>query len=302
MSPQPASPLSPAQHAAADRARTDPIFSQSLFSQSQRAVRTGTDRDAHLETTFLTGARVAVVGQGDTLGRVLTWLHRFGAMCVVLDDAYHAACELSHRPEGYSAVVLVLPCCYAEELSVLRAIRTYAPRVRTYVTGVEQNSALFDLAVRHGAAGVLTGEGIMALAGSPADARPAPEPAPASVARPHAVPTMPQGPLLTGDEFYEDSESSSATDRTDDAYEVPAMAGLEPLATSDDAESEALLADDEAHLSPLMPVEPLLTAEELHALLYEHHETQPLDPRPVGTGGSRMSTNGAGGVGGRTRR
>lgn len=180
----------------------------------------------------LVGAKVAVVGHGDGLARALGFLHRAGSACVVMDDPYHAVAEFSFRPSTYDAAVLVLSSFYSEELAVITTIRRLSPRTRIYVAGAEQQLSMLATAVRLGATGVLTGDGLEEL-----------------VARNGAEEGKPE---------------RGHSQVKEEGREVAEEASFNGDATTDEGQL-----DDEESEGQNGVVEPILTAEELHALLHE---------------------------------
>lgn len=219
----------------------------------------------------LVGTRVGVVGDGDALARTLGTLHRLGAQCAVLEDVYHAASELSRRPGAFGAVVLVAPCLYPEEVAAIPALRACSPGLKVVLASAEQHLSLLAAALRAGCVGVLTDAGIEVMN------RPAPVEVPAASLRTEppagparaAEPVRPVAParapepglperLLLDDEHPLPADTTDAHDHPDDAddpFEFPSH-------------------------------EPLITAEELHALLRD--DTDPVRPsqqrtiRPAG--------------------
>lgn len=190
----------------------------------------------------LAGLRVGVVGQGDVLARVLGQLHRLGAACVVLDDPYHAAAEIGHRPGSYAALVLCLPCCYTDELPVITAVCRCSPTTRVLVAAADQHVSMLTAALRLGAVGVLTGQGVEWIG---------------------VLPTPTPAALVA-----ENAETAALAEpaEAETTVETPAEVTDEATDDMDDADSE------------IAPIEPVLTAEELHALL---HDEPVADHRPA---------------------
>lgn len=185
----------------------------------------------------LSGARVAVVGSGEVLARVLGQLHTMGAGCIALEDPYRAAADIARRHDRYDAVVIALPCLYAEELPLIATLRRLAPTARIILAAADQHVSMLAAAMRFGASAVLTAQGIELLAASESL-----EPNPA-VAGQSSTPLSPRA-------------AEVETQREPEA---------EPVAEADQA------TDDEDAFNG---GHPLLSAEELHALL--HDEGEPL--------------------------
>lgn len=196
-----------------------------------------------LAASALANARIGVLGHGDNLARTLGLLHRMGARCTVWEDAYQAACEVARHPDTFFAVVVILPCCYQAELAVISTIRTYARNTRVYVADAEQHVSMLTGAMRLGATGLLTQAGVELFA------------EPAGYDFDQSVGAEGQGDVLVTDEPGAAAEHLSAL-------------ADGPVVTSANVDEEEL-EGEEFDDSPLAPVEPILSAEELHALLHD---------------------------------
>lgn len=186
-------------------------------------------------TDLLIGSRVAVIGSGEVLARVLGQLHRLGAECVVLDDPYQAVAALTQRPGAYPAAVFVLPSIYPDELPAISAILKHSPGTRVVVAAAEQQVSSLAAALRLGASGVLTEHGIEAFAGQDA---------------PPFSPT-------------------NSTPSTQPSTALPPENEESTLATADDAHHPTAHQPHDDHHSDYEPTDPILTADELHALLHD---------------------------------
>jgi len=157
------------------------------------------------------------------------------------DDPYAALIELLERPTTYRAVVLSLQSLYREELAVIRTLRERLPRVQVWLTHTDGRHAAMAEALRLGAAGLLSDEGLHRLGD---------DDSPASDAVPHDEPVAVPAPLPTD---------------ADDAPPPPRRF----LAEATPAEGSADAHDPPPEEDEQPDSEPLLTADELRALLQD---------------------------------
>lgn len=212
----------------------------------------------------LAGARVGAIGHGDPLARTLGQLHRLGASTHRLDDPYHAIATLARGPHDFDAIVLILPCVYEDELSLISAIRLISPATPVYLAGAEQNLSLLAAAVRLGATGLVTTSGIETLA------------APSS---PHASSAL--HPLTrlaaTAANAPDDAPSISPSQNPSLRSAQSSIAPLAPQSAEEDMEDDCDFDESEQDNDALncVPTDPIISAEELHALLHD------MPPAPV---------------------
>lgn len=234
-------------------------------------VRAAHGSDTDLEP--LVGVRVGVVGVGDLLARTLGTLHRLGAQCAVLEDPYHAVSELSRRPGAFGAVVLIAPCLYPEEVSAIPAMRACSPAIKVVLASAEQHLSLLAAALRAGCVGVLTDAGVEVMN----------RPAPVEVPAPSSRQDLPPGPTRAA----EPVRPVAPVRPPEPALPERLLLDEEPLpADTTDAHHPADPTDDADDPFELPTHEPLITAEELHALLRD--DSDPIRPsqqrtiRPAG--------------------
>lgn len=218
------------------------------------------------------GQRVAVVGSGELLSRTVGLLHRLGAQCVLLEDPFHATYELSRSSAGtYGALVLVMPCLYPSELACIPAIRQATPPTRILLACAEQHLSSLSHALRMGASGLLTEMGVELLDSSASTQGSRPQ-------TPGAMPetTAPDSPTSTpsSSAFAADSSATGPSVQVD-AAPVPA----DPQFEEDDEFDH--LAEERAPNHEEDVGDPILSAEELHALL---HDDLPATPGPYNGG------------------
>jgi hypothetical protein len=162
-----------------------------------------------------------VVASASNRPTIIAILQQLGLSCSEVDDPYAAALELARRPMVYRALILSLASLFKEELSIIATIKRRMPQVEIWLTHTEGRVAALAEAMRQGADGLLSEEGLHRTAvGAVAE---------------------PLGPSREGSEQQ--------------------LAGGAHEATVDDLDLPE-------------PHEPVLTADELRALLHE----QPDDP------------------------
>ena len=196
--------------------------------------------------------RALVVGNGPSRAEPADTLQRMGYGCAELDDPYAAMAELCRRPLVYRALVLSLASLHREELSIIPGVKRRFPHIDIWLTHTDGRQAALADAMRLGADGLLSGEGLhrVAISGLGSSVFPSPETMPAPRAEAPVVVTHEPAPTEQG-------EGAPPPPRPD-AVSAP------PADTADDAPGVG---------------EPVLTADELRALLQEQ-------PAPPSLGGS----------------
>ena len=190
--------------------------------------------------------RALVVGSPTARAEPVGTLQRIGYGCAEMDDPYAAMAELCRRPLVYRAVILSLVGLHREELAIIPGVKRRFPHIDVWLTHTDGRQATLAEAMRLGADGLLSGEGLHRIAIPGAgptqftDAEPIIAP-PAARTEPAAPQQAPQGALAP-----------------------PAQA---PPAGQDPASDDPGLG------------EPVLSADELRALLQEQ-------PAPPAAGGS----------------
>jgi hypothetical protein len=179
--------------------------------------------------------RALIVGTASSRTQPLGVLQRLGFTCAETDDPYHAMLELARRPMVYRAMILSLTGLYKEELQVINATKRRFPHVEVWLTHIEGRGASLAEAMRLGADGLLAEDGLHRTG---AGAFPV-----------ETISDAPRTPL---------SLPGVAT--------VPTLEQL-PTAPARDAEFDNT---DDANIA-----EPVLTADELRALLQEQPAMPP---------------------------
>jgi hypothetical protein len=183
--------------------------------------------------------RALVVGNPASRADAADTLQRMGYGCADMDDPYAAMAELCRRPLVYRALVLSLAGLHREELSVIPAVKRRFPHVDIWLTHTDGRQAALADAMRLGADGLLSSEGLHRVAVAAPGTAVTPAPFPATDAVP--LPLQP-----------ERTEPRSA-----------------PPAAPTSQASEPAAAEDSSGAG-----EPVLSADELRALLQE----QPTPP------------------------
>jgi hypothetical protein len=173
---------------------------------------------------------VLLVASPATRGESLGTMRRLGYACGERDDPYAAMAELCRRPMVYRAVILSLASLYREELAVISAIKRRFSYLEIWVTHTDGRQAALAEAMRLGAEGILSEDGLHRI----------------GVAAPDTTPAAPPD------------------DRDREAAANPEIARV------DRPEHDATEDDDES-----LAGEPVLTADELRALLHEQPATPP---------------------------
>lgn len=174
--------------------------------------------------------RALIVATASSRSQPLGLLQRLGFTCAETDDPYHAMLELSRRPMVYRAMILSLSGLYKEELQLIAAVKRRFPHVDVWLTHIEARQAALAEAMRLGADGLLADDGLHRTAAG-------------------AFPV----------ETIASDESSNAAVREPISLSAP-DASNSPQSVQRDMDFDA----DDANVG-----EPVLTADELRALLQE---------------------------------
>lgn len=179
--------------------------------------------------------RALLIGNQSGNAEPLHVLNALGFQCAELEDPYAAMAELNRRPLVYWALVLGLGSMYREELQLIGAVKRRYPHVEIWLTQTEGRAAAMAEAMCLGADGLLLEDGFHRTA-APSTA--------AEAGAPPRSPAPPSVPLPT------------APVRAVNGPPAPAMAIAEDY-RDDEPETDSTNG------------EPILTAEELRALLQD---------------------------------
>ena len=213
--------------------------------------------------------RALLVGGVDCRQGALIHLEGIGFVCIEADDPYSAMVELSSRPQEYRALVLSLQSVYREELSLIATVKARFPQIEIWLTDTDGRQAAMADAMCLGADGLLGEDGLHRVAiAAPveAPARSIGSKRPGRTGRPHrarpnrapAQPTAPP-PVI------------APAPPPPKPVAAPARAPLQERPGNGAAAAPARKRSrSEVYDDPdTSGGEPVLTAEELRALLHE---------------------------------
>ncbi|HLL90218.1 MAG TPA: hypothetical protein VK324_13035, partial [Tepidisphaeraceae bacterium] len=132
-------------------------------------------------------------------------LQSLGFACDVADEPYAGMTALCRaKPGTYRAVVLGLGGLYKEELAIIASIRKRLPQVEVWVAQTDGRSGALAEAMRLGADGLVSEDGLHRIAVTPAtpDTAAAPVPAPRAAEVPSPRPAAEAPPV--GDDAFAD--------------------------------------------------------------------------------------------------
>jgi len=224
-----------------------------------------------------------LVGRPGNRAASASILNRLGFGIIERDDPYAAMAAISGNPSAYHALFLDLRGLFREELAIISAVKSRYPHIEVWLSQTEGRQASLNEAMRLGGDGLLTEEGLHRLVVSPVGTWPA-------IAGDPTVDTavmkpVGRGPLLAEQAPIDhqalplvaeqhEPQSDKPTPPLASAPESPPVSdadrsvhstGVTPSrdvpTNEDSSESEALM-DSRV-------IEPLITAEELRALLQE---------------------------------
>ena len=108
--------------------------------------------------------RALIVGNPSSRPEPVGTLQRMGFGCAESDDPYAAMAELCRRPLVYRALVLSLSSLHREELGLISGVKRRFPHVDIWLTQTDGRQAALAEAMRLGADGLLSGEGLHRIA------------------------------------------------------------------------------------------------------------------------------------------
>ena len=175
--------------------------------------------------------RALLIGTGTCRGEPLDRLSRHGFQCGEAEDPYAAMIELSRRASAYQCIVLSLQSLYREELAIISTIKRRWSHLDVWLTQTDGRGSALAEAMRLGADGLLTEDGLLRTAAPPPPAvalyRPPeelPTPQPDSEAQPaedaaandHYLNDSTGEPILTAEELRALLQEPSSAPRRDD--------------------------------------------------------------------------------------
>ena len=186
------------------------------------------------------GRALLVAAPGNRAGPVET-LRALGFGAAELDDPYAAMAELCRRPLVYRVLILSLASLYREELAMISAVKWRFPHVEVWLAHTDGRQAALAEGLRLGADGLLSDDGLHRL-GSPATA-------------------APPGPTGT-------TAAAWLAEPADSPRHSSAEGGAASPGRHEVGDGTSAAADT---------AEPILTADELRALLQEQSSVTPED-------------------------
>lgn len=108
--------------------------------------------------------RALLIGNAVARPQVAEGLVRLGYTCGEADDPYIGMAELCRRPLAYQAVILSLASLYREELAMIRALKRRFPHLEVWLAHTDGRPAALAEAMRLGADGLLDAEGLHRIA------------------------------------------------------------------------------------------------------------------------------------------
>ena len=197
-----------------------------------------------------------MVGSAACRAHVRTALARTPFEFAAADDAYAAITEVCRRPLAYRVVILCLNSTYREELALISTVRRRFRHVDVYLAQTDGRHAALAEAVRLGAVGLVSEDGLHRIDDPPA-----------------AEPTNGHGGVAD----VPSTGGAPTGAKPPPQRVVPSDADIRVPA--DDVADSGL---SEPHLDDLAANgEAVLTADELRALLHDH----PTLPPASGAGG-----------------
>ncbi len=228
---------------------------------------------------------VLLVGTAALREKLVKLLNEAQITFAEAEDPYAAMAELCRHSPPYATVVLSLHSLYREELEMIAVLRRRLPATEVWLTDLEGRSAALAEAMRLGATGLVDADGFHRLQEQtpppapvatvrtkvPADAKEAvrSEPTRAEPAEPTPRRNAPRrtergepAPVADSPDSREESRPSRSANGPRRRRRGPS-ASQEPSAKSSEAPAPS-------------PDEPVLTAEELRALLQDQPGLPPL--------------------------
>lgn len=121
--------------------------------------------------------RALLIGNAVARPQVAEGLARLGYRCDEADEPYGGMAELCRQPLAYQAVILSLASLYRAELSIIRSLKRRFPHLEVWLAHTDGRPAALAEAMRLGADGLLDAEGLHRIALGGIDAREDDEPA-----------------------------------------------------------------------------------------------------------------------------
>jgi hypothetical protein len=108
--------------------------------------------------------RALVVASASSRPQPLAVLQHLGYSCAEADDPYTAMAEVCQKPLVYRALILSLTSLYKEELALVQSIKQRFPHIEVWLTQTDGRQASLAEAMRMGADGLLSDDGLHRIA------------------------------------------------------------------------------------------------------------------------------------------
>lgn len=211
--------------------------------------------------------KALIVGNSACRGAPRASLSRMGFQCAELEDPYAAMAELCQRPLVYRALIISLNSLFTEELIFIATIKKRFSHIDIWLTDMEGRQSALAEALRLGADGLLADDGLHRISGPRLGGQVTDESLGPEVEleeAPPDEPITPPTPQPTDPAVRSPSASARPVDR---AIDNPRENSENMIAKDKPADQP----DDRYQLGTMdHPMgEPILTAEELRALLQD---------------------------------
>ena len=110
--------------------------------------------------------RALIIGSVSCRAAIVGTLDQLGYQATEVDDPYAAMAEICRRPLVYRAIFLSLASTYREELQLIAAIKRRCPQIEIWLCHVDARAAALAEASRLGADGLLAEDGLHRFAAS----------------------------------------------------------------------------------------------------------------------------------------
>ncbi len=108
--------------------------------------------------------RALIVAGSSSRAQPAAILQQLGYTCAEADDPYTAMLEICRRPLVYRAIILSLTSLYKEELAVVQSIKQRFPHIEVWLTQTDGRQSSLAEAMRLGADGLLSEDGLHRIA------------------------------------------------------------------------------------------------------------------------------------------
>jgi DNA-binding NarL/FixJ family response regulator len=160
--------------------------------------------------------RALIVANAASRPQPTAVLQQMGYTTAEADDPYTAMLEICRKPLVYRAVILSLTSLYKEELAIVQSIKQRFPHIEVWLTQTDGRQSALAEAMRLGADGLLSDDGLhrIAITAAAGQSTQMPVMQPAEPADDETENDMSVGePVLTADELRALLQEQPASDR-----------------------------------------------------------------------------------------